>query len=92
MSRSINDIATNTQLRFVRVAKREFDAGNIDEVRRMMDFAVAKRDYYCAMVRLAEGDCRAKIRLSEGDSVRKYRNRLEAAESIVGILDGMLKQ
>ena len=44
------------------------------------------------MVRLAEGDCSAKIRLSEGDSVRKYRNRLEAAESIVGILDGMLKQ
>ena len=81
MSRSINDIATNTQLRFVRVAKREFEAGNIDEVRRMRDFAVAKRDYYCA-----------KIRLSEGDSVRKYRNRLEAAESIVGILDGMLKQ
>ena len=92
MSRSINDIATNTQLRFVRVAKREFEAGNIDEVRRLRDFAVAKRDYYCAMVRLAEGDCCAKIRLSEGDSVRKYRKRLEAAESIVGILDGMLKQ
>ena len=53
MSRSINDIATNTQLRFVRVAKREFEAGNIDEVRRLRDFAVAKRDYYCAMVRLA---------------------------------------
>ena len=92
MSRSINDIATNTQLRFVRVAKREFESGNIDEVRRMRDFAVAKRDYYFAMVRLAEGDYCAKVRLSEGDSVRKYRIRLEAAESIVGILDGMLKQ
>lgn len=92
MSKSINDIATNTQLRFVRVAKREFEEGNIDEVRRLRDFAVAKRDYYSAMVRLAEGDYCAKIRLSEGDSVRKYRNRLEAAESIVGILDGMLKQ
>ena len=34
MSRSINDIATNTQLRFVQVAKREFKSGNIDEESR----------------------------------------------------------